>query len=121
MKKLSLILLLLSSACVGIDGMVCNEPTEYDRNTAQSYYESFGVYRARLSDLEIKKLFGCNFHYTTDYIYYYDSFWGRKYILVRYNKAVTYADGEKTPPQSPFFNSSPQPVNQQNQRNQILW
>ena len=93
MKKLSLILLLLSAGCVGIDGLICSEPSEYERNTAQSYYDSFGVYRARLSETQALKLFGCNYYKTSDYIYYYEPYFGKKkYILVRYNKVITYAE-----------------------------
>ncbi len=92
MKKLSLILLLLTSACYEINGNYCAQPSEYDRSTAQSYYESFGSSRERMSDEKAKKLFGCNFHKTTDYIYSFSTLWGKKFILVRYDNAVTYAE-----------------------------
>ncbi len=93
MKKIYLILFLLSTGCFSVDGLVCSEPSEYTVNTAQSYYNSFGVYRESISKEKAKKLFGCNYFPTTDYIYSYTPFFGKKkYILVRYNKAVTYAE-----------------------------
>lgn len=93
MKKLFLLLLLTSSACVGINGLVCVDPSEYERNSAQSYYDSFGANLERISDEKAKELFGCNYFKTTDYIYSYKPYFGKKkFILVRDNKAVTYAE-----------------------------
>ena len=92
MKKLSLILLLLSSSCANINGISCSAPSEYDQNIAQSYYESFGNSRERMSEEKARKLFGCNYRKYTDSIYSYKTLWGKKFILVRYDKAVTYVE-----------------------------
>jgi hypothetical protein len=93
--RLYLVLFFLLSSCYSIDGRFCSTPSEYTRSQAEDYYNSFGVFRERLSDAKAKKLFGCNFNKTTDYIYSYKTFWGKKLILVRYGKAVTWAEDDK--------------------------
>lgn len=87
---ISLLLLFLSS-CVDVNGEYCSDPGEYNKNTAQSYYDSFGVYKVRMTPEEARKMFGCNYR-RGDSIYSYSTFWGKKYILVRYGKAVTYIE-----------------------------
>lgn len=93
MKKYLLILLLVAlSSCYTVDGIYCVTPSEYDRSLAEGYYQSFSSFRERISEVKAKKLFGCNFHRNTDAIYSYSTFWGKKYILVRYGRAVTWAE-----------------------------
>jgi hypothetical protein len=92
MKKFVLILFFFITSCYSINGTRCNTPSEYDQNLAQNYYDSFGVFRAHLTEEKARKLFGCNFHKTTDYIYSYSTLWGKKFILVRYGKVITWAE-----------------------------
>ena len=102
MKKLLLIVIVLSlSSCsmVSPTGMFlrsggdggCNNISQYNRETAESYYNTFGTYQAKISDKEATKLFECNYEWG-DRVYVYSTFWGKKYILVRSGKAVTYVD-----------------------------
>jgi len=91
MKIKPIFIALLLSSCVDINGQYCSSPSEYDKNTAQSYYNSFGVYKAEISDDEARKLFGCNYR-SGDSIYTYSTFWGKKLILVHKKQAVTYVD-----------------------------
>ncbi len=85
----------LVSACYSIDGYDCSPISEYTRNQAESYYNSFGVFKERMSEAKAKKLFGCHFNKKTDSIYYYKTLWDKKLILVRYGKAVTWAEDDK--------------------------
>ncbi len=93
--KIYLVLFFLISSCYSIDGRYCSIPSEYTRSQAEDYYNSLGVFREHLSDAKAKKLFGCNFHKTTDYFYSYKTLWSKKIILVRYGKAVTWAEDDK--------------------------
>ncbi len=91
MKVGFLMLLLLLPSCVDINGKYCADPSEYVKNEAQSYYNSFGVYKTSMSAEKAQKLFGCNYR-SGDAIYVYSALWGKKFILVRYNRAITYAE-----------------------------
>ena len=94
MKKLFLLLLLIVSSCAGFDHFGCMHPSEYDRNTAQSYYDAFGTYKVR-NDFhnKVRKKFSC-YYRAGDKIYAYNTFWGTKYILVRHGHAITYVEGK---------------------------
>jgi hypothetical protein len=91
MRKIPVLLLLLLSACV-FDHVSCISVSEFDRNTAKSYYPSWG---ATLVEKEtynrVKKKFSCNYR-PSDYIYSYKTFLDTKYILVRDGEAVTYIE-----------------------------
>lgn len=91
MKKFSLIFLLFISSC-SLGGMSCIWPSEYDKNVAQSYYESFSSYRVDVQTHErLRKKFTC-YYRAGDEIYAYSTFLGTKYILVRGQEAITYID-----------------------------
>lgn len=92
MKKIFLILFFLTTSCANFIGNYCPQISEYDQNLAQNYYQSFGVFRSHLTNEKAKKLFGCHFRKTTDYIYSYNTFWGKKFILVRNEKAITWSE-----------------------------
>lgn len=94
MKKYLLIAaILVTVSCANIYGKYCADPSEYDRNLAQSYYDSFGTWKIidNAEKERLAKLFGCNYR-RGDAVYSYSTFWGKKYILVRYGRAVTYID-----------------------------
>lgn len=92
MKKFLLAVLLLCSSCVG--EMACLSPSEYDRNTAQEYYDTLGTYRvSEAVHNKVRKKFSCYYH-AGDEIYAYKTFWDTKYVLVRRDKAVTYVEGK---------------------------
>lgn len=88
-----LALFVFLNSCAGFENFGCMQPSEYDRNTAQSYYNTFGTYKVSNEvNNKIRKKFSC-YYRAGDKIYAYDTFWGTKYILVRYGHAVTYIDG----------------------------
>ena len=92
MKKFFLAIFLFCSSCAGIGGFDCFSPSEYDKNTAQSYYETFGTSMvSSVTHNKVKKKFGCHYR-AGDKIYAYQTFWGVKYILVRHGHAVTYVE-----------------------------
>ncbi|MBM3580332.1 MAG: hypothetical protein FJX34_06145 [Alphaproteobacteria bacterium] len=92
MKKIFFLLPLLLSSCVGFDRMTCMRPSEYDVNTAQSYYDSFGAVLVSNQEHErLRKKFICNYR-AGDQIYIYQTFFNKKYILVRYGQAITYIE-----------------------------
>ncbi len=91
---LLLLFLLLNVSCVGFENFGCMSPSEYERNTAQSYYDTFGT--SVVSDKvhnRVKKKFSCQYR-SGDKIYAYETFWDTKYILVRHGAAVTYVEGK---------------------------
>ncbi|MBU6140162.1 MAG: hypothetical protein KGP29_01210 [Proteobacteria bacterium] len=89
MKKLLILTLLSISSCMG---MSCIPPSEYEKNTAQSYYDSFSATLVDVKKHEfLRKKFSC--HYLPgDDIYSYKTFFGTKYILVRNREAITYLE-----------------------------
>ena len=94
MKKFFLLVIfLISTSCINLGRMGClSETSNYDRNTAQSYYESFGVAMVNNQTFyRVRKLFNCEYR-GGDLIYSYKTLWGTKYILVRRGLAVTYAE-----------------------------
>ena len=95
MRKMVLLpLLLLIPACIDSEGFGCAYPSYYSKTTAQTYYDTFGTVLANdAEEKEAKILFGCHYH-TGDYIYVYKTFFGKKYILVRYGKAITFEEGK---------------------------
>ncbi len=93
MNAIFLILLFLLTSCFDINGRYCADPSEYNKSEAKFYYDSFGVYKTSMSVEKAKKLFGCNYR-NGDAIYVYSALWGKKFILVRYNLAITYAEEE---------------------------
>lgn len=94
MKKLSPFIFLLCVACVGFDNFGCMAPSEYDRNTAQGYYDTFGTSLvSSTKHNQIRKKFGC-YYRAGDKIYAYSTFWDNKYILVRHGSAITYVEGK---------------------------
>lgn len=91
-KFLLLPLLLLIPSCIDSEGFGCAYPSYYSRTTAQSYYDTFGTVLA--DDAEEKEaipLFGCHYH-KGDRVYVYKTFWGKKYILVRYGRVITFEE-----------------------------
>lgn len=95
MKKYFLpLILLILSACSAVGGFGCMAPSDYDKNTAESYYHTLGTKKVsnRLHN-QIRKSFGCYYRGGDD-IYAYQSFWGVKYILVRDDEPITYIDGK---------------------------
>ncbi len=93
MKKLLLTAFLFISSCVGMNGFGCLGPSDYDRNTAQEYYDTIGT--SLVSDAlhnKVRKKFSC-YYRAGDKIYAYKTLWGVKYILVRYGQAITYVEG----------------------------
>lgn len=72
--------------------MACMRPSEYDVNTAQSYYKSFGAVLVSNQEHErLRKKFICDYR-AGDLIYVYSTFFDKKYILVRYGQAITYLE-----------------------------
>ncbi|MBP7709725.1 MAG: hypothetical protein KA100_01475 [Rickettsiales bacterium] len=92
MKKFALILLFFVGSCQSLKKNDCPSPTEYDHNLAQNYYDGFGVSRAHLTNEKAGRLFGCNFHKGSDHVYSYNSAWGKKFILVRGGKVITWSE-----------------------------
>lgn len=93
MKKFILAAFLLISSCTGFEGFGCLAPSDYDKNTAQSYYDTFGT--SLVSDAthnKVRKKFTC-YYRGGDKIYAYKTFWDTKYILVRRGEVITYVDG----------------------------
>ncbi len=84
---------LVINSCNNVDGFYWSSPSEYDRNSAQSYYNSFGTSKAYISKDKAKSLFGCNYRWT-DVVYVYSTLFGKKYILVRHGEVITYADDQ---------------------------
>jgi hypothetical protein len=92
MKKFLLAVFLLFSACEGMENFGCLNPSEYDKNTAQSYYDTFGTMKVSTTvHNKVRKKFAC-YYRSGDKIYAYDTLWGTKYILVRRGVAVTYVE-----------------------------
>ncbi len=89
MKKLPILFLFLASSCTG---MSCIPPSEYEKNLAQSYYDSFS---ARLVDVKtherLMRKFACEYRAGDD-IYSYKTFLDMKYILVRNREAISYVE-----------------------------
>lgn len=96
MKKIFALffLLIFSASCVNIDGTQCSTPSEYNRNLAASYYNSFGTYKTKLTPEKAKRLFGCNYR-QGDAIFSYNTFYKTKFILVRYGEALAFADDDE--------------------------
>lgn len=91
MKKLPLCFLFFLFSC-SFGGMSCIAPSEYDKNAAQSYYDSFSSYLVDIRTHErLRKKFAC-YYRAGDDIYAYNTFLGTKYILVRRREAITYID-----------------------------
>ncbi len=93
-QQLLFIILLLSSSCVSDGNGICWSPSDYEKNTAQEYYDTFGT--SRVSDAvhnKMRKKFTCHYR-AGDSIYAYKTFWDTKYILVRKGKAITYVEGK---------------------------
>lgn len=94
MKKNLLILLFIASSCRVSGGMSCISTSEYTRNMAQSYYDSFSSYlvdkKTRDRLMKIKE-FQCEYRFG-DKFYAYKTFLDTKYILVRYGVAITYIE-----------------------------
>ena len=89
MKKFLIFFLFLASSCVG---MSCIPPSEYDKNRAQSYYDSFSATLVDVKTHErIRKKFACEYRPGDD-IYAYKTFLDTKYILVRYRQAISYIE-----------------------------
>ncbi len=94
MKKFILTIFLLSAACADMKYFGCSEPSEYTKNTAQSYYDTIGT--SLVSDAlhnKIRKKFECEYR-AGDKIYAYNTFWNTYYVLVRNGEAVTYVEGK---------------------------
>jgi hypothetical protein len=94
MKKILPFLLLILASCRSFGGMSCISPSLYDRNMAQSYYDSFSSYRADAETTErLRKIkeFQCEYRFG-DRFYVYKTFIDTKYILVRYGTAITYIE-----------------------------
>jgi hypothetical protein len=97
MRKFSQILaLLILASCYDGSGVsnCFSWASDYDKATAQSYYETIGT--SLVSDKtfnRIKPKFKCEYR-TGDKIYSYSTFWDTKYILVRHGQAVTYVEGK---------------------------
>jgi hypothetical protein len=92
------VLIFLFTASCGLEkqgffGNVCS-PTEKERMTAQSYYDSFGTMQADISEKEARQAFGACYK-NWDKVYSYNTFWGEKLILVRYGEAVTFVERKK--------------------------
>jgi hypothetical protein len=83
-SKFFIIVIFLLSSCHG----VCYIEPKYSIE-AKRLYESMGAYRSWMSDEEAIKIFG-DCYRKTDIIYISQSFFGKKYILVRYGEPITY-------------------------------
>ncbi len=97
MKKFLAITFLGLTACglegQGLFGSVCYV-TDAKKNTAQSYYNSFGTLQTSVSEVEAKKLFGPCYK-RNDKFFSYKTLWGEKLVLVRWGEAVTFAERKK--------------------------
>ena len=92
MKKIFLLpILLLITSCQGINGYC--DVTQWKQQEAQSMYNSFGTTLFEMTPEEASKTFG-SCYYKGDDIYVYKTLWGKKFILARYGKAVTYVEGD---------------------------
>jgi hypothetical protein len=95
--KIWVLACLFLTSCVlqnqGFFGHVC-APTESEKNTAQSYYDSFGTMQADITEKEARQAFGACYK-NWDKVYSYNTFWGEKLILVRYGEAVTFVERKK--------------------------
>jgi len=91
MKKFLLLpVFLLAASCYGeLGSLGCSEPSEYEKAQAKSMYNTFGTSRVEISDIQARKMFGCHYN-DGDRIYSYKTFWGEKFILVRYGRPITY-------------------------------
>lgn len=94
MKRIVLVFFLLLGSC-SFSGMSCIPPSEYYKNQAQSYYDSFSSYRVIDPQLHsrLRKIeeFKC-YYRAGDQFYAYKTFFDTKYILVRYGTAITYIE-----------------------------
>ncbi len=73
----------------------CGQISGFKAQEAQSMYNAFGTVLARgITPEEGRKMFGCHYRPATDEIYSYKTFWGKKFILVRYGNPLTYYDGD---------------------------
>lgn len=94
MKKFLFALFVFCASCEGMENLGCSMISDYDRNTAQSYYDTFGTYKvSNENHNKIRKKFAC-YYRVGDEIYAYPTFWDTKYLLVRRGYAVTYVDGK---------------------------
>jgi len=93
MNKLAILLFFFCISCVDLNQFGCLAPSDYDKSTAQSYYDTIGT--SLVSDAthnKVRKKFPC-YYRAGDKIYAYHTFWGVKYILVRHGEAITYVEG----------------------------
>ena len=65
--------------------------SEWKKNEAQSMYNDFGTTVAEMPQDKAARIFG-NCYHRGDDIYSYNTLWSKKYILVRYDRAVTYIE-----------------------------
>ncbi|MES2962204.1 MAG: hypothetical protein V4694_07480 [Pseudomonadota bacterium] len=80
----------LLTSCYGeLGSLGCPYPSEYEINQAKLMYNTFGTSRVYVPDVQAHKMFGCHYN-DGDRIYSYKTFWGEKFILVRYGKPITY-------------------------------
>ncbi len=88
-------ILLLSTSCLNSAAMSCfGGPSEYDRSTAQSYYDTWGTSLvSNVTHRKIAKMLPCEYR-AGDQIYAYKTLWDTKYLLVRRGKAITYVEGK---------------------------
>lgn len=91
-KNILLFALLYLSACVPYDLRVANcPPVDYENHKMAKwlYYNASSVNQTRLSQQQIRQMFGCNYQ-NGDQVYEYSNFWNHGYILVRAQGVVAY-------------------------------
>lgn len=89
MKKISLLLICLFLTSCYINGYC--DVSEWKQREAQSMYNDFGTSIAEMDRGKMEKIFGACYR-VGDQVYSYNTLWNKKYILVRYDKAVTYIE-----------------------------
>lgn len=91
MKKFSFLILFILASCRNLP---CCEVSEWKQEEAQKMYENFGAFLSDISVSDARKIFG-NCYKLGDEVYVYNNLWSKKYILVRYSRAVTYEEVKK--------------------------
>ena len=68
----------------------CQQPPQYVVDEAQEYYNDWTTAKVdKLPKEKVRRMFGCLYQ-RGDEIFLHKTFFRKKYILVRYGKAVTF-------------------------------
>lgn len=95
MKKIFLLTAFcLVSSCYGeLNSIGCGYPSAYKTEEAKSMYNTFGTSIVDMTPQRARQIFGCYYN-NGDKVYVYKTFWGEKFILVRYGKPITYYENQ---------------------------